>query len=374
MSTKNNPGKWDCWANADPDEPLFVLLGRDQDAPTLVECWADRREARGEDPAKVAEARACAMAMHLWHESLLASDAALRIGVSALPVAECLRRFAVDLEAFNAHSMQVEDGPTRRIVVGGPVVFDALRTAANAYERLEHLVRGVTAFSDAAERDGALFAHLVVRYASSWWDFKVAFNAAALAVGDERRFVDASEVAARAGLGNCRCALIQAEDPLRHFMNCPKRAALPEGHQAKRVSLEGCTTAELRAELARRLGPNGPDCEDRNIPLGAGASEDTHVGRYHGVCATEREDAPRALFLDVGEAERYLARIADVNSEVDFIGAGFAVTRVDAVLSVLNDTGEDPFADRPLDEDAPSFTVRTRGDVDGVAKSKAVRS
>ena len=26
MGTKNNPGKFDCYANAKPDEPLFVLL------------------------------------------------------------------------------------------------------------------------------------------------------------------------------------------------------------------------------------------------------------------------------------------------------------------------------------------------------------
>jgi hypothetical protein len=28
MGTKNVPGKFDCYANALPDEPTFVLLGR----------------------------------------------------------------------------------------------------------------------------------------------------------------------------------------------------------------------------------------------------------------------------------------------------------------------------------------------------------
>jgi hypothetical protein len=29
MGTKNQPGKFDtCYANADPDEPMFVLLGK----------------------------------------------------------------------------------------------------------------------------------------------------------------------------------------------------------------------------------------------------------------------------------------------------------------------------------------------------------
>lgn len=40
MGTKNNPGKFDCYANAKPDEPLFVLLARDPLAPFLVSMWA----------------------------------------------------------------------------------------------------------------------------------------------------------------------------------------------------------------------------------------------------------------------------------------------------------------------------------------------
>ena len=63
MGTKNNPGAFDCYANALPDEPMFVLLGRDKHAPTLVWLWATMREIDGEDPAKVVEARECAMAM-----------------------------------------------------------------------------------------------------------------------------------------------------------------------------------------------------------------------------------------------------------------------------------------------------------------------
>jgi hypothetical protein len=66
MGTKNDPGAYDCYWNADPDEPMFILLGRDRDAPSLVEAWADTRERSGEDPAKVAKARACAQAMREW--------------------------------------------------------------------------------------------------------------------------------------------------------------------------------------------------------------------------------------------------------------------------------------------------------------------
>jgi len=70
MGTKNNPGSFDCYARADADEPMFVLLGRDPDAPILVESWARGREAIGEDPEKVAEARACAHRMRAWLASI----------------------------------------------------------------------------------------------------------------------------------------------------------------------------------------------------------------------------------------------------------------------------------------------------------------
>lgn len=70
MGTKNQPGEYDCYANAHPDEPMFVLLGRDPRAPELVEAWAQMSEARGTDPQKIAEARACAEAMRAWHRKL----------------------------------------------------------------------------------------------------------------------------------------------------------------------------------------------------------------------------------------------------------------------------------------------------------------
>jgi len=66
MGTKNNPGKFDCYANAEPDEPMFVLLGRDKHAPTLVWLWASLRELDSENPEIVKEARLCASDMLGW--------------------------------------------------------------------------------------------------------------------------------------------------------------------------------------------------------------------------------------------------------------------------------------------------------------------
>jgi len=76
MGTKNNPGKFDCYHAAAPDEPMFILLARDAHAPLIVEAWANNREDainRGfhpeSDRAKVVEARQCADAMRAWRKA-----------------------------------------------------------------------------------------------------------------------------------------------------------------------------------------------------------------------------------------------------------------------------------------------------------------
>ena len=67
MGTKLNPGAHDCYDKAEPDEPMFVLLARDELAPDLVRCWAELRgRRRGPDDPKVAEAFECAEAMERW--------------------------------------------------------------------------------------------------------------------------------------------------------------------------------------------------------------------------------------------------------------------------------------------------------------------
>lgn len=68
MGTKNNPGKYDCYDNAEPDEPMFVLLARDRFAPALVEAWVALREGADEDSAKLDEAFECAHAMRKWRK------------------------------------------------------------------------------------------------------------------------------------------------------------------------------------------------------------------------------------------------------------------------------------------------------------------
>lgn len=75
MGTKNRPGKFDCYAAADPDEPLFVLRGSDKCAALVVGFWCSLKEAMVEqgtstiDGAKLVEARRCAASMEQWAHS-----------------------------------------------------------------------------------------------------------------------------------------------------------------------------------------------------------------------------------------------------------------------------------------------------------------
>jgi hypothetical protein len=66
MGTKNQPGKFDCYDKAEPDEPMFILLGRDPCAPILIEFWVDLRKHMGEDQEKLAEAVDCAAHCYEW--------------------------------------------------------------------------------------------------------------------------------------------------------------------------------------------------------------------------------------------------------------------------------------------------------------------
>lgn len=75
MGTKNQPGKFDCYNNALPDEPMFVLLARDPEFYDLVHQWARKRQRDiecGERPDSdwpvVQEAYDCAIAGQRWRK------------------------------------------------------------------------------------------------------------------------------------------------------------------------------------------------------------------------------------------------------------------------------------------------------------------
>lgn len=75
MGTKNQPGAFDCYANAMPDEPMFVLLARDKAAPSLIRTWCTVRLSEmgaglrsTEELPMIREAQACADAMEAWRK------------------------------------------------------------------------------------------------------------------------------------------------------------------------------------------------------------------------------------------------------------------------------------------------------------------
>lgn len=68
MSTKLDPGNYDCYKKLADDEPYFVLRAKDPHAPALVELWAALREAEFGNFAKLDEARQTAAQMRTWFD------------------------------------------------------------------------------------------------------------------------------------------------------------------------------------------------------------------------------------------------------------------------------------------------------------------
>lgn len=85
MATKNNPGTFDCYGNAAPDEPLFTFRPTCEMSPLFVKLYAHLRAKElsavyetlntlvdialrksPPDPAKIAEAHALAAQMEAW--------------------------------------------------------------------------------------------------------------------------------------------------------------------------------------------------------------------------------------------------------------------------------------------------------------------
>lgn len=124
MGTKNNPGKFDCYSKADPDEPVFVLLGRDPIASFCVTLWAElNRAVNAAEPhcaEKSAEALACSSAMHEYACARGADEDVQRvadaffslIGVREFAAAAVGRDAVRDLvPKFNPEKKVVEEEP-----------------------------------------------------------------------------------------------------------------------------------------------------------------------------------------------------------------------------------------------------------------------
>lgn len=92
MGTKNDPGAFDCYANAEPDEPMFILLGRDPAAAYAVYSWCMLRVRAGlnkKDDTQIVDARASAKKM---------LDFAIKKGRARAVLALLLEVFKKDLK------------------------------------------------------------------------------------------------------------------------------------------------------------------------------------------------------------------------------------------------------------------------------------
>jgi hypothetical protein len=70
MGTKNNPGPYNCYAHAEPDEPIFVLRGKDPAAHIVVAFWAAlSKQLHNQSEEKMMEASKTAAEMRKWAES-----------------------------------------------------------------------------------------------------------------------------------------------------------------------------------------------------------------------------------------------------------------------------------------------------------------
>ena len=102
MHTKSNPGPYDCYANAAPDEPMFVLLGRDPTAAMVVTFWRKMRTALGQDvqDPQLMNAREASITMAAYARAQGKDvDAAYKaFGDAILDAAESVRRERALLE------------------------------------------------------------------------------------------------------------------------------------------------------------------------------------------------------------------------------------------------------------------------------------
>lgn len=107
MGTKNNPGNYDCYAKADPDEPMFILLGRDPFAGLAAGFWASiQKWDSPENEKKYLEAFECSEALTAFAHNLgkekEISDARKSMRLHILRLAELVAiHNAEDVEEFN---------------------------------------------------------------------------------------------------------------------------------------------------------------------------------------------------------------------------------------------------------------------------------
>lgn len=147
MGTKNKPGKFDCYHSAEPDEPMFVLLGRDPLAPVLVRLWAALRSGdlksanqATDDAFKVATAF-----RHHWGDSSEKVTEALHCSEHMVEYGEQYRTEKVQLDqydqafAIGARSHEVGDKITNCPYIERSMTYRAWRAGWIAAQNAENV-------------------------------------------------------------------------------------------------------------------------------------------------------------------------------------------------------------------------------------------
>lgn len=88
MGTKRNPGPFSAYEKAEPDEPVFTLIGRDPCASIVITFWRKLRIEMGKEDEKTDEAADVAQAMQdyaiaMGKESEVEAAVAAFMGVDA---------------------------------------------------------------------------------------------------------------------------------------------------------------------------------------------------------------------------------------------------------------------------------------------------
>ncbi len=129
------------------------------------------------------------------------------------------------------------------------------------------------------------------------------------------------------------------------------------------MSIRDLSTAELRAELARRAS------DDDFIQVSGLGSEESHVGRFYAVLCNGDFGDPLALFPTHEEADEWLEskQALDVDDD-NWLDDDYCICRADAVLSIWNSVEADPLA--PLPHNEVPFTIRTTDEVRAAVKAQ----
>lgn len=126
MGTLSNPGLYNCLSRAEPDEPLFHILGRDRMGPSLVDIWALARRAEGEDAAVVNDAFDVASSMRNWlYLSKKRETKVLELIPLEILRAEVTRREIIEQNALLARSREAQARRSAGVVhANGHTSFD----------------------------------------------------------------------------------------------------------------------------------------------------------------------------------------------------------------------------------------------------------